>query len=592
MKRKLLFPLICTLLSFSLFLTSCLSPGTSQKESGVTKEQQATSEAFEAFLNEEFQNAFEDNLLTLHYTLKNPAGYGIEKPEKAFPAITENYSDDCKEELLETQRNLSTIDANNLSEHQQILYQTVEKYVNQQLALLDYPQFLHLLGASSGLSSNLPLTLSEYTFDTEEDIKDYLSILTQIPTLFIEAFALEKNQADAGYSLCDFEIADTIAQIDHFLTVTEENLLITTFESRIDSLSGLSADQITSYKKNNAHLIQTVVIPAFTTLKENLTLLKEDAPAGSGLAAMENGASYYETLIQSKTMSDRSMNTLIKTLEKRMSEIVSRIDQVRKTSPKAYEIFVSTDSYNDDTPEDMLSYLENTIQKDFPSLSGVIYKAEPIPEALKNNTTAAYYMVPPLDSTEENRIYYRETATGSASLFMTLAHEGYPGHLYQQNYFLQQGLSPIFYVLSITGYKEAWAFLAANDAADYFTYGSYDQDYHEELTELYRCNDEFSYCISSLIDLYVNYKNYDETAVGKVLEKYGLDNTSKKAFYEYAIEEPGAYLQYYVGYLELINIRQKAEKELGKEFNKKDFYEKVLSFGPCYLSTLGECMDY
>lgn len=592
MKRKLLFPLICTILSFSLFLTSCLSPGTSQKESGVTKEQQATSEAFEAFLNEEFQNAFEDNLLTLHYTLKNPAGYGIEKPEKAFPAITENYSDDCKEELLETQRNLSTIDANNLSEHQQILYQTVEKYVNQQLALLDYPQFLHLLGASSGLSSNLPLTLAEYTFDTEEDVKDYLSILTQIPTLFTEAFAWEKSQANAGYSLCDFEIADTIAQIDHFLTVTKENLLITTFESRIDSLSGLSADQITSYKKNNAHLIQTVVIPAFTTLKENLTLLKEDAPAGSGLAAMENGASYYETLIQSKTMSDRSMNTLIKTLEKRMSEIVSRIDQVRKTSPKAYEIFVSTDSYNDDVPEDMLSYLENAIQKDFPSLSGVTYKAEPIPEALKNNTTAAYYMVPPLDSTEENRIYYRETTTGSASLFMTLAHEGYPGHLYQQNYFLQQGLSPIFYVLSITGYKEAWAFLAANDAADYFTYGSYDQDYHEELTELYRCNDEFSYCISSLIDLYVNYKNYDETAVGKVLEKYGLDNTSKKAFYEYAVEEPGAYLQYYVGYLELINIRQRGEKELGKEFNKKDFYEKVLSFGPCYFSTLGECMDY
>lgn len=592
MKRKLLLPLICTILSFSLFLTSCHSLGTSQREAEVTEEQREASQAFEAFLNEEFQNAFEDNLLTLHYTLKNPANYGIEKPEKAFPAITENYSDDSKEELLQTQRNLSTIDAKKLSKNQQILYETVEKYITQQLTLCEYPQFLHVLGASSGLSSNLPLTLAEYTFDTEEDVKDYLSILTQIPTLFAEAFSWEKKQMDAGNGLCDFEIADTIVQIDRFLKSTEENLLSTTFENRISSLEGLSQDQITSYEKNNTHLIQTVVIPAFTTLRENLELLKKDASSGTGLANLEHGASYYETLIQSKTMSHRSMDTLIRTLEKRMDTILSRIDTVASENPTAYKIFLATDSYTNDTPEEMLSYLEKAIQEDYPTLSKVSYIAEPIPEALKNNTTAAYYMVPPLDNTEENRIYYGNATSGSASLFMTLAHEGYPGHLYQQNYFLQQGLSPIFYVIGITGYKEAWAFLVANDAADYFTYGDYDADYHDALTELYRCNDEFSYCISSLIDLYVNYKGYDEAAIGTVLEKYDLNATSAKAFYEYAVEEPGAYLQYYVGFLELLNIRQKAEKQLGNKFNKKEFYTELLSYGPCYFSTLEECMGY
>ena len=590
MRKRITSILVCMLLTLSLTLSSCQFPFSASKDSHQTARDEETLPAFDAFLNEEFQNAFSDSLLTLHYTLKNPAQYGIEKPQQAFPSITEHYNDDCKAELQKTKKNLSTIHPSSLPKDQQILYETVEKYVDQQLTLCDYPQFLHLLGANSGLSSNLPLTLAEYTFYYQEDVTDYLSILTQIPTLFEEAFAWEEKQADAGYSLCDFELADTIAQIDRFLDDSQTNLLIETFNQRVEALSSLSEDQLTSYKKNNEHLVNTIVIPAFQKLKNNLSRLQKNAPAGQGLSTYEDGAFYYEKLIQAKTMSDRSMNTLIKTLEKRMKDITARIETVTKESPKAYAIYLSTESYTEDTPEEMLSYLEKAMQQDYPALSSVSYKAEPIPSALKNNTTAAYYMVPPLDSTEENRIYYGNAALGSASLFMTLAHEGYPGHLYQQNYLLEQGLSPIFYVLSITGYKEAWAFLVANDAADYFTYGSYDREYHDALTELYRCNDEFSYCISSLIDLYVNYKGYTQEQIATVLTSYGLDSTGDKAFYQYAVEEPGAYLQYYVGYLELLNIRQKTEKQMGDSFNKKAFHTLLLSYGPCYFSTLEKCM--
>lgn len=586
MNKKFTIIFISIILALSLTLSSCQITAKDQEKSTTTTESSAASQTFEAFLNEEFQNAFQDSLLSLHYTLKNLENYGIEKPEKAFPSITEDYNETCKKELIATRKALSTIASSDLEEHQQVIYETVEKYLEQQLALCEYPQFIHFLGASSGLSSNLPLTLAEYTFYSEEDVKDYLSILTQIPALFEEAFAWEKNQAEAGYSLSEFEIADTISQIDRFLnTSTENNLLLETFNTRIDNIANFSADQKNTYKKNNEHLILRTVIPAFETLKENLLTLQKNAPQGQGLSHYEGGAEYYELLIQSKTMSDRSISELIETLEKRMDTLIQRIQQAAKNFPEGYEIFISTDTYTDDTPEQMLTTLSKAIADAYPSLSDITYKVEPIPEALKNNTTAAYYMVPPLDSTEENRIYYGSHSTSSASLFMTLAHEGYPGHLYHQNYLLENGLHPIFYVLDITGYKEAWAFYAANDAADYCDFGIYEEKYHDVLTELYRCNDEFSYCISSLLDLYINYKGYDEQTIGNILTKYGLDSSSK-AFYQYAIEEPGAYLQYYVGYLELITIRQSLENCLGNDFNEKHFHTKLLEIGPCYFSQM------
>ena len=74
--------------------------------------------------------------------------------------------------------------------------------------------------------------------------------------------------------------------------------------------------------------------------------------------------------------------------------------------------------------------------------------------------------------------------------------------------------------------------------------------------------------------------------VGNVLTNYGLDSTSAKAFFEYAVEEPGAYLQYYVGYLELIAIRQNSEKILGNNFNEKQFHTELLEIGPCYFSQI------
>ena len=594
------FLLLSTLLVFLCVFSCCGLTGDVDNPRS-----KATQETFETFLKDQFCSSFENNLINLHYTLKNPESFHIEKPTKAFADITPDYPEQMRTELLETQKTLHQIKKKHLTEEQKRIYQTLDRYLKQQITLCDYPQFLNLLSCSTGLSSSLPLTLAEYAFYTEEDILDYLSILPQIPGLLRQAYDWEKSLNEKGYGMTDFEISHTIEQIDKFLGNTETNhdnpnlkpadtnLLIKTFESRLNAIPELSEDQKNTYLQNNKELIANIVVPAFQDLKINLLNLQKASPEGKGLCHYEQGLTYYETLLASMTLSDQSMSSMIHMLEERLDVLINRIsNQVIKT-PDIYDIFLTAMDENKllkQTPAEMLLYLEDIINTDYPALSDVNYLVKPIPEVLENDTTAAYYLIPPYDSPEENRIYYGKASTDNCSLFMTLSHEGYPGHLYHQNYLLERDLSPIFYVMDITGYKEGWAFYAEIDAANYYNFGEYEENYHDGLTELYRCNLEYSYCISSLIDLYVNGKGYTKEEVCTFISSLGMDEETAHSLYEYAIEEPGTYLQYYIGYLEILDIRENAEKAAGTNFNKKSFHESFLSLGPCFYSDLAKYM--
>ncbi|MDO4553896.1 MAG: DUF885 domain-containing protein [Lachnospiraceae bacterium] len=592
-KKIWLFFIIFTL-TFSIPLSGCQnSNDTSETSSTAALSEAAQTEQslFTQFTQTEFQKTFENDLISLHFTVTDPSAYGIEEPQTAFPPLTEEYNTQCIKDLKETQKTLQSIDSTLLTETQQQLYETLTHYLEQQIALGNYSQFVCLLSPNNGVSSQLPVTLSEYTFYSEDDVKDYLSMLTQIPDYFTQALEWETNKISSGLSMSDFEIDDTISRIDHFLEETENNLLIETFDERIDSLSDLSADQKNTYKKNNSQLLSDTVFPAFTALREGLLALKGSGGRTQGLSYYDGGEEYYELLIQSMTLSDRTVSQLTKTLEKRMTTIMNRVQTLYAKEPDIYDIMSSHTITTTETPEEMIERLKSSISEDYPALSDVTYQISPIPEALEDNTTAAYYMIPPIDSQNENKIYYNEKNASSVSLFTTLSHEGYPGHLYQNNYFLSTSPDPIYSVLNLTGYKEGWAYYAEIDCTRFTDYGKYDNKYHDSLVELSRCNDEFGYCLSSLIDLYVNGQGYSMEEVGEVLEKYGLDSTSAQSFYEYAIEEPGAYLQYYIGYLEILSLKNTAEKELGDDFTAKEFHTVILETGPCYYSQLEEKID-
>ena len=131
---------------------------------------------------------------------------------------------------------------------------------------------------TNGLQSEIPVTLSEYRLDNEKDIKDYLSLVNQVPELFTQILDFEQERRNAGLISPSFVISDTIDQIDQFLNASEENNpLIQSFEDRLTEVESLSKDQKASYIANNRLLVTDKVLPAYKSLKTSLQAYTNDS---------------------------------------------------------------------------------------------------------------------------------------------------------------------------------------------------------------------------------------------------------------------------------------------------------------------------
>ena len=167
-------------------------------------------------------------------------------------------------------------------------------------------------------------------------------------------------------------------------------------------------------------------------------------------------------------------------------------------------------------------------------------------------------------------------------MFSTLAHEGYPGHLYQTNYYQKMcNPAPLRSLLRTEGYDEGWGTYAQLYSYQFLNFKDTDEKNTEALRKLHQNNDLFSLSLSALSDLYVNYKNYDRDTLEEYLKKYGITGESVSSIYQYVTENPVSYLSYCMGYYEFMQLRNSMEKSLGDSFDIKEFHRIILDTGSC-----------
>ena len=237
-------------------------------------------------------------------------------------------------------------------------------------------------------------------------------------------------------------------------------------------------------------------------------------------------------------------------------------------------------------PKEIMEQLKDDSLVDFPEIKNISYELKNVPNALSGTSACAFYLVPPIDSKNANIIYINNNRVESNEMFSTLAHEGYPGHLYQTNYFLSTNPSPLRTFLHCDGYDEGWGTYAQLYSYNFTEFKDVDEKTQAQLRQLYRDNDLLSLSLSSLSDLYVNYKNYDENALADYLKTYGIDKSATKQLYQYVIENPATYLSYSIGYYELNKLEKEMAASLGKSFKISDFHEAVLNVGSCNFAIL------
>ena len=232
------------------------------------------------------------------------------------------------------------------------------------------------------------------------------------------------------------------------------------------------------------------------------------------------------------------------------------------------------------TPEEMLEHLKTQIQTSFPAAPSAHYTVKNVNEKLQEFLSPAFYLTAPMDQFTENCIYINPGNNyNEIELFTTLAHEGYPGHLYQTIYSYSKNLSPIRYLLYHGGYTEGWA--------TYVEMLSYQYAGLDPLiSRALMLNQDATLSLYATVDMSVHYDGWTLADTADFLGKYGITETSViSKIYQAVIENPANYLKYYIGYLEFLELKEQAKTYYANDYSELTFHTAVLNMGsaPFYI---------
>ena len=587
MKKNHRRPLSKPLFTHLFFLLLILICGVSLAGCGQSSAHNSSKQKkFDQFLDSCFKEFATENTITLHFKLSDPSSYGIKK--EPSPTYGELSSDTAKKNCKRSKQllqELYTFPTSSLTKEQKLTWQIFQDYLNETIMSEKYILYSSPFGAD-GLPSDIPVTLSEYRFDNEKDIKDYLSLVNQIPELFTQVLDFEEERRNADIVSPDFVISDTIDQINQFLNASEENnLLVESFEERLDSLDTLSEDQKASYTANNRLLITNKVFPAYEHLKTALQVstgskhTTSDNSTKERLCEYENGQDYYRFLLQSDVGTDMSPEECITALETQLKDTIKDISSLTTQNKDLYTEYLSAVPTLS-KPKEIMEQLKDDSLVDFPEIKNISYELKNVPNALSGTSACAFYLVPPIDSKDANIIYINNNRVESNEMFSTLAHEGYPGHLYQTQYFASTSPSLIRNVIKPGGYIEGWA--------SYVEVHSYEYAGDNTLlNSLVQCNYALILCLYAKGDIGVNYYGWTEAQLSSFLTDYGFSSAeAAHEMYTAFIANPANYCKYVLGFLGFEELKKQAQKDLGDNFSLKEFHRYILETGPVHIDIL------
>ena len=578
----------------SLFLVLCIAiqgagcsslKKTLQEFQERNVDRESEQQKFEDFIQQLFLEDVQSDSITLHYTLTKPENYGIENFTPTFGSYG---ADTAREELVTAENHYQTLTGfayTALTKDQQLVYDILKDYLKPDEDAEAFIYYGEALGCTTGLQAQLPILLAEYHFYRKKDVTDYLALLPQITTYYAQIEQYEKEKSQLGLFMSD-RIADRIiSQCDDFIKTPEKNVLIASFEEKIEKVPDLTKEEKQEFIKQNKEAVYDYVIPAYESLSKTLTQLKGTGTNTGGICHLENGKKYYEKLAQSTTGSSKSIKEMKRALDTTSKQALIHMDRFSTQDPDIYNKFFDMEFPKKD-PNEILKYLEETIQKDFPGLTDVTYGIKYVDESMEDYLSPAFYLTPPIDHSGTNSIYINGSKDNDLTkIFPTLAHEGYPGHLLQNVYFAQKNPSPIRALLNYGGYSEGWATYCEN-----YSYGISEVD--DNVASFAKHYNVFSLCLYASIDIGVNYDGWSLEELQDYLTDYGISNASvAQEIFDIVVDDPANYLQYVIGYIEFEELRKTAEKELGDNFNTKEFHTFLLDMGPAPFSVIEQYME-
>ena len=501
---------------------------------------ESSDRQFRTFTRSLFQTEVSANTISLHYTLRSPSDYGIAD----IPATYGSLSSDpvaAKASVRNVLSSLQEFDPDTLSSENALTFKILDTYLKNASTGTDYLLYQEPLGPVSGIHTQLPVLLSEYSFYDTQDVETYLALLKETPSYFDSVIRFEQKKATSGLFMPDYQADSVLDTCQSFIDMGKENYLVSTFNERIASLDLLPENKKDSFQKENMKLVTEEIYPAYQNLITAIKSLKGKGMNEQGLSHFPYGKKYYEYLVRQTTGCNESISRLRLMTRAQILEDLSAMQKILFPADAA---LTQASVLEQTSPDSMLDDLRSKITDTFPKIPDVDFQVKYVPESMQDYLSPAFYMIPAIDNLTENVIYINNGQTTSGlNLYTTLAHEGYPGHLYQTVYFSASEPDPIRSILDFGGYVEGWA-----TYAEMMSY--YLAPLPKTEASLLQKNSSVILGLYALADMGIHYDGWSVTDTVRFFSDYGInDPNAVQSVYKLIIGSPANYLKYYIGYL-------------------------------------------
>lgn len=482
--------------------------------------------------------------VNLHYEEANP-----ENPVLADEPLG-GFSEELTEEqelLDKVSAELEGIDTSQLTEHQVQVYDMILEFIDEENTLLALPDYENTLGPMSGIMGSLDTTITEYYLLNETDVQNYIKILEDVPRFLQEILKEVDYQAELGYGPTQYAVDALLEDKDSKVTL-ENHPYLAAFTSNLEECD-LTEEQKTDYTAQVTDIIENEVIPGFESFYDELS--QKETTDSKPLCSYDQGKEYYALLAKSYTGTDMDPDEIYNYLSGKVDEEIIELQQLYMTD---YEAVQAVDSYDLDISDadETLSELRSYTEEYLPAIGHTDYTVSYLPDALKVENQMAYYLSPPMDDLDRNviRVNGDEVSPDdSVTMWTTLAHEGFPGHLYQIQY-VNQNIREykVEDLISSTGTTEGWAFYVEEVALSW-------TNMPENTQKAWAINNSLGMALSAMVDIGVNYYGWDVNDMKDFLSNYYDIGTSDLTdWYESTMNDPAVYLPYAVGYYQTADM--------------------------------------
>ena len=292
--------------------------------------------------------------------------------------------------------------------------------------------------------------------------------------------------------------------------------------------------------------MKEVAFPEFEECAMRMRNLKGSGGTDKGLREFKGGDAYYAMLTRIMTTNGASVQETISALDKEIKKVYDEYMGISAAGLDWYKDY-KNHAYSKGSLEKNLDFLLASVKSDFPDIPPHEYYTMDVPKVFEDNFSPAAYLGYHLDNFNSNLLIINHKSADSDKDFgVTVAHEAYPGHMFQSLYTRSHTTHPYMYLSVSTGYAEGWAVYVENYSMKYFS-----GDPNSDAMKVVKCESDLSLLVSTRVDYGVHVENWSLKDCVNYFKQFGFSVTEKsfKKFYTLIVTDPGYYAKYGMGYV-------------------------------------------